>query len=353
MDNTGGRCKQAGLRKWLLTFGLFLGLVGLCQAQKTDTLYLFNGDRVIGEVKELRFEILTFSTKAAGTIRVKWHYVTGLKSDKLYEITMEDGSVYYGSLDSSSIDNNIFQLIPGLKQSFDLHEITVLVPIKRTFKSRIDGNVDLGFSYTKASDVRNLNLGFTLKYRAHDNLFQINYELINTLTGSDGQTARKQDLRTFYDKYFSHKWIFRSYATFEQNSELGLESRFNLGPALGYHFVASGKSDIVFLGGPQYSYETPLDDEPVRHNLEGRFTGTVKFFRVIDPELDIFFSVSYIPSFNIPGRYRTTTDANAKIELLSNLFLKITFYQTFDSDPVAEAAANDDYGVTTTFSYSF
>ena len=341
------------MRKLILTFGLLFGLFGISNAQKTDTLYLYNGDRLIGEVKELRFEILTFSTKAAGTIRVKWHYVTGLISDKLYEITMEDGSVYYGSLDSGAIDNNIFQLIPGLKESFDLHEITILVPIKRTFKSRIDGNVDLGFSYTKASDVRNLNFGFLFKYRAHDSRVEVNYDLINTITGSDGQTARKQDLRMVYDNYFSHKWIFRSFATFEQNSELGLESRFNLGPALGYQVISSGKSDIILFGGPQYSYETPLDDEPTRHNLEGRFTGTAKFYRVIDPELDIYISLSYIPSFNIPGRYRTTTDANARIELLSDFFLKVTFYQTFDSDPVAEAAANDDYGITTTLSYSF
>ena len=316
-------------------------------------MYLDNGDRLIGEIKSLEYDVLSFSTKGAGTVKVKWVYVTSIYSDKLFEIQLEDGSYYYGSLDSNSVDNNIFNLIPGLKESFDLHSIAVLTPIKSTFKARIDGNVDLGFSYTKASNVTNLNFGGTFKYRAKDNLFSLAYDLINTIKGNENTTARRQDLKILYDNYFHQFWFFRAFTLFEQNSELGLESRMNVGPAIGYKLIKTHRAGVVLTAGPQYSYETPLDNEPTRHNFEARLGGSAVVKKVLDPELDLSFGIAYIPSFSISGRYRVATDASVRIELLSDFFLKFTFYQTFDNDPVAEAASNDDYGVTTTISYKF
>ncbi len=341
------------MKRFLLIVFASLGIVFCAQAQKTDTVYLYNGDRLIGEIKGLQFDVLSFSTTSAGTIKIKWHYVTAVYSNKLYEIKLDDGSHYYGSLDSNSIDNNVFNLIPGLKESFDLHSIAVLIPIKRTFKARIDGNVDLGFSYTKASNVTNLNFGGTFQYRATKNLFKLSYDIINTFQGNENETARKQDLRILYDNYFHQFWFFRGYTAFEQNSELGLESRMNVSPMLGLRVVESHIAGVQFSLGPQYSYETPLDDEPTRQNFEALITGYVIVKRVLDPELDISVGVSYVPSFSLPGRNRFNTDASARIELLADFFLKLTFYQTFDSDPVAVSASNNDYGITTTISYKF
>jgi len=321
--------------------------------QKTDTLFLYNGDRIIGEVKGLKYDILQFSTTGAGTLKIKWHYVQAINSNKIFEIHLTDGSKYYGSLDSNSIDNNIFQLLPGLKEDFDLHSIAVLIPIKNTFKSRIDGNVDLGFSYTKASNVTNLNFGGSFSYRANQHFTGLKYDLINTVQGNENETARKQDLKIQYIYFLKNKFFYQAFSQFEQNSELGLESRFNLGSAMGYEFLSTNRSELLLSVGPQVSYEVPLDDEPPRRNFEGIIFGQVKIFRVIDPELDIFIGATYVPSFTIPGRYRVNTDISARIELLSDFFFKLSFYSTFDSDPVAQAASNDDYGISTSVSYTF
>jgi Protein of unknown function, DUF481 len=349
----GGVCKFSGLIPRLLFFLAILLLSLPVVGQKTDTLFLYNGDRIIGEVKGLRYEILTFSTTGAGLLKIKWHYVMALKSSKLFEVHMNDGSVFYGSIDSNSIDNNIFQLLPGLKEDFDLHSIIELIPIKRTFKNRIDADVDLGFSYTKASNVSNVNLGGSFSYRARQHYMEAQYNLINTFQGNENETARKQDLKIQYVNFLKSGFFYQAFSSFEQNSELGLESRFNLGTTMGYQLLSSKNSEILFSAGPQISTETPLDDQPIRQNFEGIVLAQAKFFRVIDPELDIFLGANYIPSFSIQGRYRISTDISARIELISNFFFKLTFYSTFDSNPVAEAASNNDYGVTSSISYSF
>ncbi len=341
------------MRPFLLLIFCFFLVGSIANAQKTDTLYLYNGDRIVGEIKRLKYELLHFSTTGAGLIKVKWFYVAGLQSSKLYEIQMRDGSEFYGTLDSNSIENNIFEILPGLKETFDIHEIVSLTPIKKSFWSRSNLSVDLGFSFTKASDILNVNAGVHYDYTAKQNYIIFDYDLINTFRRDERTTARKQDLKGEYVHKFRGHYIYQGFTSLEQNSELGLNSRFNLGTTMGYQFFSTNKAELLITAGPQVSYETPLDDQPTRTNFEGIIIGNFKAFRVLDPELDIFFRGTYIPSFSLAGRYRVTTDINARIELLSDFFLKLSFYSTFDSDPVAEAASNDDWGINTTFSYKF
>ena len=47
-------------------------------AQKTDTLLLNNGDRIIGEVTVLENGLLEYKTDNVGTINVKWDRVVRL-----------------------------------------------------------------------------------------------------------------------------------------------------------------------------------------------------------------------------------------------------------------------------------
>ena len=57
-----------------------------CQAQKTDTLWLRNGDRLVGEIKRLSRALLKYSTDDLGTVSVEWDKVDRLVSPASFEI---------------------------------------------------------------------------------------------------------------------------------------------------------------------------------------------------------------------------------------------------------------------------
>ncbi len=71
-------------------------------AEKTDIVVLRNGDRITGEVKELKFGKLKYSTDDVGTIFIEWDKVIFLKSKSSYELETEAGDKYFGTVDTDT-----------------------------------------------------------------------------------------------------------------------------------------------------------------------------------------------------------------------------------------------------------
>ena len=76
---------------------LVLG-AGLAHAQKTDSVWIRNGDRITGEVKSLSRALLKYSTNDLGTIYIEWDKVVRVSSPATFEVQLSSGQKYYGSL---------------------------------------------------------------------------------------------------------------------------------------------------------------------------------------------------------------------------------------------------------------
>ena len=70
-------------------------------AQKTDVVILSNGNAVTGEVKEFQRGKMKFSTDAMGTVYVEWPKIVTLTTDKTFEIELEDGTTFFGSMSAA------------------------------------------------------------------------------------------------------------------------------------------------------------------------------------------------------------------------------------------------------------
>ena len=76
-----------------------LAAVPLHAGDKTDVLYMKNGDRLTCEIKDLDAGALHVSLDYVdGTISVQWSKVQRLDSKRLFIVKLEDGSVYSGTL---------------------------------------------------------------------------------------------------------------------------------------------------------------------------------------------------------------------------------------------------------------
>src|SRR5262245_10192718 len=67
-------------------------------APKVDVVQLKNGDRLTCEIKKLQQGQLSISTDALESVKVHWGEVVVVTSPREFEITLQSGDRYYGTL---------------------------------------------------------------------------------------------------------------------------------------------------------------------------------------------------------------------------------------------------------------
>jgi hypothetical protein len=86
--------------------------------------------------------------------------------------------------------------------------------------------------------------------------------------------------------------------------------------------------------------------------MEG-FSGiSFETFQFDKPEMDITSSFYMIPSFTDWGRYRLELDVSARFKLISDLYIRTSLFENYDSRP-PEGNIQHDFGVETTFGWTF
>ena len=67
-------------------------------ATKTDIVELLNGDRITCEFRKLERGKLTVKTDGIGTIAIEWDDVARVTSAASYDVELESGQRFFGSL---------------------------------------------------------------------------------------------------------------------------------------------------------------------------------------------------------------------------------------------------------------
>ena len=85
--------------RFVLALAVVLVLGSHAHAQgRTDVVTLGNGDRITGEIINLNRGRLEFKTDDAGMLYLEWDKLASVVAARLFEIEVEDGTQYLGSL---------------------------------------------------------------------------------------------------------------------------------------------------------------------------------------------------------------------------------------------------------------
>lgn len=326
----------------------------LLLAQKTDRILLDNNDWITGEIKKLDYAKLSLKTDAAGTIQIKWDRIFQIKSDKFYEISLGRGAKYYGSLDVTE-DNEKYKILILTEERevvVDMNRVVEITPIKNRFWTRIDGNLDLGFSYTKGSDVKQWNSGFNLYYRPTHSLTTISGSSILTLQPERDPTS-KQDFSISYRYFTKSNFAYAGFTALQQNTELGLELRTSIGLGMSKSWLRSNIQRLITTAGVIVNQETGTEGGDAQINLEGLIRTEYRIFRYSDPEISLTAYFDFYPSFTVKDRYRTDLDLDLRYELFNDFYIGVSFYHNLDTKPPESAISSSDWGITTSIGYKF
>jgi hypothetical protein len=274
-----------------------------------------------------------------------------LISTDIFEVQVQDGRNYYGSLDTTySVRQMIVKGKDQIKFLFKIYVVEI-TPIKNTFWDILDGHLKLGFNYAKGTATGQLTLGGLAKYRTRQGNTELNLNSIISFR-DEQESSRKQDLTLTYQRFFEHKWFAAASVGLEQNTELGIKLRAITNIAAGYGIIHSNQELFLGMLGISLNRESFTDTSQATFNLEGLLALNYQLFVYDSPKASLTTGIVTFPGLTDWGRIRLNYDVTLSWEIIIDLYWDLSGYYSFDNKPTS-GASSDDYGINTSFKYEF
>lgn len=340
--------------KWNYPALLILLFTQILLAAKTDIVVLHNGDRITGEVKRLEFGMLTYSTDDVGTLSIEWNKISELyASQQFFRVEMEDGLLFFGTLDTDTSTLQLIVKFDSLRVPLNFSEVVSIAPIKRTFWSRVEISTDLGFNFTKSSDVTQFNFNGSAKYRTYNFLHQISLSSIISIQNKDDERNERNNAGYTINRFLAQHWFQLGSLNLEQNTELGIELRLSGGGGIGKNLLQTNSEVFSAGGGVLVNREWISDSTGSQYNLEGVAALQFSKFRYDSPKLNLDSQLSFYPNLTTWGRVRMELDITLKWEIISDLYWNLQYYTSFDNQPPGGEGAKIDYGIVLSFGWTY
>jgi hypothetical protein len=327
-------------------------LVGrsVAAAGKVDVVHLKNGDRLTCEIKKLERSLLTTSTDPFGSVSVHWGEVTNLVSPRAFDIQIASGRHYYGTLVMAPPGQLGVATGGGSPTTLPLTEVIRLAPVGASIWSRMDGSLDVGFSFAQANRETHVTLNSTASYRSR--LYLLATTVASQITArEDADRLSRNSLGLSGNRSFGNQWYTTVWGQVQQNEELSLDLRMVAGGGLGRDLVHTDHRLWSAYVGMAYTNER-FSEEPTDQSAEAAVGGRLDFFTPGHEDFRITNSV--VSYFNVSGRARARLELQSawRHEFLKDFYWSLNGFESLDSDPPAEQKKND-FAITFAIGWKF
>lgn len=322
-------------------------------ADKTDVIYMRNGDRVTCEIKRLERGRLEVSTDGMGTVFIEWDDIAQIVSKEPYVVELADGKRVQGTLTMPFDDGTLLVTEEEESRRLAMIDIVWLDPLKfdSNILKRWDGSISAGFDTRKADDVTSLTVAFDARRRTEE--FQLD---LDGSWYSRSQDEAEDTIRATFGAVYRRLLPERRYwaliGSLERNDELGIDLRTLGGAGVGRFLRQTGHNLWTVTAGAVVNQEQRAGGESPETNVEALLGTDFEFYTYDTPKTTFGTSLMLFPSLTESGRVRANLDVYLKRELITDLFIELSLYDAWDSEPPEEGEEND-YGIVTSLGYSF
>lgn len=219
------------------------------------------------------------------------------------------------------------------------------------FWKRWEGSLDLGFNYTQSSNLTQFNFNFDATYRMRDSQIANNLSAFfsrqNDVTG-----ASRGTFGTRYDRFLNGPWVIQAGFGLDRNVQLGLDLRVLAGVGAGYNVIQTNQAQLTPFVGLVGTHEQPVEGES-SYSVEGLVGGRYSYFMYDFPKITLLAQIEVYPSFTVGGRVRLEATASAKREIISDFYLSISLFDSFDSRDPSTLQSKNDWGPTISIGWQF
>lgn len=320
-----------------------------------DKIVMTNGDRLTGKIVRKDGDAIIIQTEAAGAVKIKWTAVEEIISDEPLSLTMADGNVVHGKIETEAnklivkteddeslvIEKKALKAVrtPEEQKKFELEE-------KRLRERKItdfwSGTIDVGFSMTAGnSDTRSFTAGLRGTRETPNNKFSVYANALQVKNSSNGVhriTAQSIWTGARYDVNINRKWFAFGSGDFEYNKPQRLNLRAVLGGGAGYHAVRKDRINLDLTGGITNNYENFSNG--VRRNSAEMLFGEESKFK-LNQRARINNRFVFYPNISRFGQFRALLDASLQTDINSWLGWHLTIGNRYNSRPILLTEKND------------
>lgn len=319
---------------------------------REDVVVLENGDRISGQIKGMTQGQLVLDTDHLGTLNIPWVHIRQVSGAEKFEVELEDGRMYVGSIQPSKQTGQVSVVGDDKTDALGKAEIVRIVPLKKSFWGRLDGAVNIGYSYTKSSGVAQLSVNADTMYRTRRHMTDLALSTIFTVQ-QVADSTRRIDLSGIHTRFLEHNWLWEAQAGATENQELGVDARVLVGGGGGRFLKRTNRNWFKLVGGLDVNREWPTGIMQPDTNLEATISLDYSLFRYSVNNNLFRTGLTIYPGITDWGRVRAEWTLRLQQTLVGSLVWSLNGYFSLDNEPPDPTAATDDWGVVTALGWSF
>ena len=344
-------------------------LFAICNASyaQNDTLYLNNGDMIVGDLKSMDRGVLTIEPSYSDSdFKITWEDIKEMRAHQRYLITLSDGGRINGTFQSAGAGKIFIANEDGEDKTVNQDDVVNIRSVDNGFLSRLSANIDFGLSLTKANNQKQLNGNLRLGYL--EDRWSANLYYNSLITTQDGVSdIQRNDAGMGYRYFLPADWNLGADIALLSNTEQSLDLRATGKIGVGNFIKRTNTLYWNVFGGVAYTSEsfspvTNPDDgttttAPHRKSMEGFFGTEVNLYDIGD--LNLLTTIIVYPTLVSdelvePGRVRTDFRFDAKYDdiFIEDFYVRAGFTLNYDNRP-AEAGKEFDYIFTTGFGWEW
>jgi hypothetical protein len=317
-----------------------------------DYVYLTNGDRITGDLKELDRGKLRVKTATMDTIYLNWVDVEHIESQKYLRIVNTNGTFRYGRLKKTDTPQTLGILDDGQLVELPIQQVAAVRPLRvdESLWRRLEGDARGGFDYKKGSDVLNINIASNIRLR--EELYELGFAFEwNEISRTENNDSSRSEIQGDYTRFRKNRWFWRGTLAFESNDELGIDLRTIGSGTIGRYLIQTSTRRFEVNAGLAASHENRTGSQTV-DSLEGVLRSSFDIFVLNIPVTRLTASVDLFPGITEKDRLRVNTNVTLRNEIVRDLFWDLQFYSTYDNQP-PQGAQQRDYGIITSIGATF
>ena len=300
-----------------------------------DVVFLENGDRISGIIKEIWGDILIIEPEYSDPIELDRAIVTGIESDRELAIEL-DGSKETPYLMSRSLKDGRV-VLDAEDTKFDV----ALDSIKRAEEIKDfdwDIKFDLGSTFSRGnteSQTTNLQWDGNLIIKDH----RIKSDLFISREEVAGEKTKAKDrVNLGYNYFFIDQWFLAVNLAAERDPISLLNSRYSLSPAIGYDFLDDPNRFLHVQLGAGYSSERSNNLTSTSTTIDWKLNF---YWELLNGDLQFFHDQNLLK--NLEGRKNLVfySQTGFRYEINEDIYLNFQANYDYDSQPAGNAKEED------------
>ena len=271
-----------------------------------DSIVLYNGQMLIGEIQQASLGTITIDDIDLKLVNIKMFKIKTLVIRERFKIETIDKHFYYGTMKTTGKEGWVdIHTVDGEIVPIRITHIFLLISLEKGFFKRLNGNVSAGLSFTKSSEIGQVNFSGNAQYSTKLFDYQLSLSTIASIdTSSFSRDNENAQLLVTYD--LNTSWFLASSAQYQRNLELSIARRYLVMAGGGNKLFIKKNWRLMALTGMTVSEEKSTEGSNSAALFEVPLSLIFNYYQFQHPDIQITSTQSVYFSLTQPGGFDMT-----------------------------------------------